>query len=774
MGQVFYISIKGSLTPLKKTSSCSTPKKENSPYMFDINDYKKISIIGKGSFGIIYLAQNKINGEEYAAKTNLIQNESLSKLLISREIRIMSQFQHPTIIQFKGFSFLDFDGCQNITILMEYMKNGSLATLIDLETKSLCPSNYDNTKRQIILVGIARGMMLLHKQYIIHRDLKPENILLDSDFHPRITDFGLSKIFDPLHSMRQSISNSGTAAYMAPEVITGDRFNTKADVYAFGILMYEVIGGKRAYSDLLHGKNPINIYQLKKKIELEDLHPKFDFPITKSLQQMIEKCWSRDPKERPTFNELFKKLSLSSEDFFFDFEGNYEEPKIVDDDEDDENEEDFKYCLPNVDIDELLDYVDEIQAEAPKTIKENDGLREQMKKMEDEISSLKKKFDEQSTQEAQTIQAMQNKISNQEKIILSLQNEVSTLKTKESANEAEITKLMKVTIKDQEDKIKSLEAQILLHQKRFGRFFSVDLSKEEPGILAQLKERQKSPFDKLFVASQSSNDIYTLIVPEKSFIFGTSNSGKAYIEFELESEVTICGAKIFTGNDYHAKSFDIVIEGKTVKSIKDATELNGTSKNMTVNFEPIRGRKIRFIQTGPCWAGHNYINTKGFELLSTDEKYSKGVFATLVEESENNDPHKCPVIIYAQCFDHNCFYSLKPQTNIFTWGCENSWFQVELTRGTAIIIGFRLKRCDIMLKTYKLICTDDPSKPESSWTTLIEINEKAKDEHEDLDIYEFPHPSPPTRFVRLVQTGKNWNDSYVLSFYHFDLFGSYF
>ena len=68
---------------------------------------------------------------------------------------------------------------------MDYMKEGSLASLIEKELKSLCPSNYDNTKRQIILVGIARVMMLLHDKHIIHRDLKPEN--------------NLSKFFDPAH-----------------------------------------------------------------------------------------------------------------------------------------------------------------------------------------------------------------------------------------------------------------------------------------------------------------------------------------------------------------------------------------------------------------------------------------------------------------------------------------------------------------------------------------------------------------------------------------------
>lgn len=65
---------------------------------------------------------------------------------------------------------------------MDHMKEGSLADLIAKESKGLCSIKYDNTKRQIILIGIARGMMILHNCHVIHRDLKPENILLDSDF----------------------------------------------------------------------------------------------------------------------------------------------------------------------------------------------------------------------------------------------------------------------------------------------------------------------------------------------------------------------------------------------------------------------------------------------------------------------------------------------------------------------------------------------------------------------------------------------------------------
>ena len=224
------------------------------------------------------------------------------------------------------------------------------------------------------------------------------------------------------------------------------------------------------------------------------------------------------------------------------------------------------------------------------------------------------------------------------------------------------------------------------------------------------------------------------------------------------------------------KSFDILVEGETVKSVKEARELNGKYQDMTVSFAPIRCRKVRFTQTGPNWdKGNNFLLIKGTELLSTDSKYSRGVFSTLVGERENEDQRKCPVIISAPSFDFNSFHSPNAEYVICTHPYENSWFQVELTRGTAVLNGFRLKRCNPgKLRSYKVICTDDSSKPESSWTILIEINEKTENEHELLDIYEFAHPNPPTRIVRLVQTGKNWSDNLHLHFFHFDLFGSYF
>ena len=90
--------------------------------MIDINDYEIVHNINQGGFGVINLVRNKKNGKEYATKTNLIQNKSQNKVFILREVRILIQVQHLTIIQFRGFSYVDFHGDNNLTILMDYMK----------------------------------------------------------------------------------------------------------------------------------------------------------------------------------------------------------------------------------------------------------------------------------------------------------------------------------------------------------------------------------------------------------------------------------------------------------------------------------------------------------------------------------------------------------------------------------------------------------------------------------------------------------------------------
>ena len=187
----------------------------------NLKHYKIIREISRGSFGIVFLVEHQTTHQRFAAKVSSQSSKQYHELdkLISREIGILLRVQAPTIVRFSSFSLTDFQGEDNITILMEYKDNGSLRDLIVKEFQNQSPHQYDDTAKQIILCGIAHGMMTLHSRRVIHRDLKPDNVLIDSAYRPYITDFGLSKFLDPDNSITQSMKGCGTEAYQAPEVI---------------------------------------------------------------------------------------------------------------------------------------------------------------------------------------------------------------------------------------------------------------------------------------------------------------------------------------------------------------------------------------------------------------------------------------------------------------------------------------------------------------------------------------------------------------------------
>ena len=304
--------------------------------------------------------------------------------------------------------------------------------------------------------------------------------------------------------------------------------------------------------------------------------------------------------------------------------------------------------------------------------------------------------------------------------------------------------------------------------------FTSEINRNTDGILCRLKKNEMNPFNHLFIASQSTNDIYNLIDPNTNDTFEIQGIG-GFIEIELQEPVDITGIKIFSSYSYFPKTFDIEINDKLVQKIEETKELKGKNQSMTIDIEYKQTRKVRIINRGKNWDKHNnYIIIKRIELLSNEAKYSQGIFSTLVYESEDHDPRKCPVFMSASSNDFNAFHLIDSPKIICTDPKEHSWLQIEFTEGRAVLFGFRLKMYnEYKIRSYKIICTDNSHKPEESWTTLIEVNEGREDEHEQLEIYEFSQPSPPTKYVRLIQTGPNWGNTLNLILYHFDLFGNY-
>lgn len=291
--------------------------------------YEMVKEIKRGGYGIIYEVIEKKTRKKYAAKSFNSLDDS-AKSAIKREIEIMMSLQHPAIIQFHCFFLYDFSKKPNYTIIMSLAENGSLADAISLLKKCQADVKFDNTVEQIILIGIASGMMFLHKHGIAHRDLKPANILLDENYHPLIADFGLSKKYNTGKSENSGMR--GTTIYIPPEELindpTAEHSKEKADVYSFGILMYELVTLSTPYPELDQGK--ITQYAFYSKVINEHYRPTFNVPIEPSLEKLIQRCWSKNLKIRPTFKELFELLS--NQDYF----------------------------LPNVREDDIEDYIDEL------------------------------------------------------------------------------------------------------------------------------------------------------------------------------------------------------------------------------------------------------------------------------------------------------------------------------------------------------------------------------------------------------------------------------
>ena len=279
----------------------------------DLNQYKKTSTIGSGGYSQVYLIEDN-KGQKYAAKVSINDvDESMKDYqeihMLFREINLMSSLTHPSIIKFIGYSPFDFDGEPFPTIIIEIASNNSLKNIIDLEQKGLSPEDWNDTKKLINIYGIASGMAYLHSKKIIHRDLKPDNILLNEYLHPKISDFGLSKTTDfisPSMNFKSDRGAKGTPQYIAPEIFNDNKYSYASDVYAFGIIVYEMLTGDKPFKF-------DNIFLLINQVATVGSRPKINEKVPEIYRNLIECCWSQLPEDRPTFDQIVEELKTNKE-----------------------------------------------------------------------------------------------------------------------------------------------------------------------------------------------------------------------------------------------------------------------------------------------------------------------------------------------------------------------------------------------------------------------------------------------------------------------------
>ncbi|KAL4628730.1 hypothetical protein ACB092_05G260100 [Castanea dentata] len=195
--------------------------------------------LGQGGFGPVYWGQLS-DGQEIAVKRlSKASGQGLQEFM--NEVVVISKLQHRNLVRIFGCCV---EGEEKM-LIYEYMPNKSLdAFLFDSHKKKLL----DWRKRVNIIEGIGRGLLYLHRDSrlrIIHRDLKASNILLDKELNPKISDFGMARIFGNNEDQANTNKVVGTYGYMSPEYAMEGRFSEKSDVFSFGVLLLEILSGKR-------------------------------------------------------------------------------------------------------------------------------------------------------------------------------------------------------------------------------------------------------------------------------------------------------------------------------------------------------------------------------------------------------------------------------------------------------------------------------------------------------------------------------------------------
>ncbi|XP_048319087.2 G-type lectin S-receptor-like serine/threonine-protein kinase RKS1 isoform X1 [Ziziphus jujuba] len=276
------------------------------------DNFSVINKLGQGGFGSVYKGQ-LVSGQEIAVK-RLSKYSGQGMQEFKNEVTVIAKLQHRNLVGLLGCCIHKDEKM----LIYEYLPNKSLDYFIfDARTGS----NLDWTKRFEIVIGIARGILYLHQDSrlkIIHRDLKASNVLLDSTMNPKISDFGMARMFNDDQIQARTKRVVGTYGYMSPEYAMQGLYSTKSDVFSFGVLLLEIITGRKN-TDYINGSPFPNLighmWELWKEGRVLDIvDPTLCQPF--SAQDEVSKCIhigllcvQEGATDRPTMSEVISMLT---------------------------------------------------------------------------------------------------------------------------------------------------------------------------------------------------------------------------------------------------------------------------------------------------------------------------------------------------------------------------------------------------------------------------------------------------------------------------------
>ncbi|XBI42707.1 hypothetical protein VPH35_107567 [Triticum aestivum] len=291
------------------------------------NQFSEKLRIGSGGYGEVY--RGLLNGCEIAVKKLYLNNASLDDKSFTNEFRQLMKVQHENIIRLIGYCYeikhkhtdyggqLVFSQVIDRALCFEYMPEGSLAKHISDDS---CIHDWATTYN--IIKGTCEGLHYLHRGrgeggHIYHLDLKPENILLDKDMVPKITDFGLSRLFGESKTHKTNTRMEGTLGFMAPEYINECAISPKNDVFSLGVIIFYLVAGRKGYGEYCDSRSSPRqefidrVQEYWKQRMRATAHTGSDETNLLAVKICIEiaiSCVEKERKHRPSTKEIIDKL----------------------------------------------------------------------------------------------------------------------------------------------------------------------------------------------------------------------------------------------------------------------------------------------------------------------------------------------------------------------------------------------------------------------------------------------------------------------------------
>ncbi|HWE24017.1 MAG TPA: serine/threonine-protein kinase, partial [Myxococcales bacterium] len=269
---------------------------------FEIED-----LIGQGGMGKVYRARHVALDRTVVLKMlkpQLLEDPTLVGRF-EREAKAASRLNHPNVIQVLDFGRLENEG--TLYIVMEYVQGKDLRLVLrdewPLAEERLCD----------IMAQVCSALGEAHVNNVIHRDLKPENIMIearrDQPDHVKVLDFGIAKILDTdTPGLTRHDVVCGTPQYMAPEQATGSALDERSDLYALGIILYQMTTGHLPFD----GANSMEV--LTRHVNEAPIPPRQkqpDAPISEPMERLILRALEKDPAKRPQTAEQFREALLA-------------------------------------------------------------------------------------------------------------------------------------------------------------------------------------------------------------------------------------------------------------------------------------------------------------------------------------------------------------------------------------------------------------------------------------------------------------------------------